>query len=106
VRKNKVHSALICILAFNLLFNQVALNFFHDKHDAHEAYKVQSDKAQFHNHNEHCKICSIDTLFHLFFESSAEFQFQQPETIAITLPVLGQVNSSDAFIKGRAPPVI
>jgi hypothetical protein len=106
VRKNTPYIALLYFVTVSLLFNQVGINFFHNKHNAHESYQVQSDQAQYHSHGEHCKVCSIDTLFHLFFQSSLEFHFQQPETVAITLPVLGQVNSSDAFIQGRAPPVI
>lgn len=107
VKKNSVHIALVSFLTLSLLFNQVALIFFHDKHNAHESFQLKvNGGAEFHSHNEHCRICSLDSLFHLFFQSSSEFHFQQPEVVAVALPVLGQVNSSDAFIKGRAPPVI
>ena len=69
VRKRIQHIVAIIFLGSSLLFNQVALNFFHDKHDAHEAYNAPTNKAQLVKHGEHCKICGIDTLFNLFSES-------------------------------------
>jgi hypothetical protein len=104
VRKNSVYTALVCFLAFNLLFNQVALNFFHNKHDAHKSYQTQSEQDQFNSHGEHCKVCALDTLFHLYVETPPEFHFYQPEDTAVSIPVLAQVIASGYPINGRAPP--
>jgi hypothetical protein len=107
VKKNRKYTAaLTCFLAFNLLFNQIALNFFHNKHDDHKSYQIQSNQAQFHSHGQHCKVCSLDTLFHLYFEASPEFHFYQTEKIAVAIPVLAKVIASDFFVKGRAPPFL
>lgn len=104
MRKNRFHISVICFLSIGLLFNQVGLNFFHNKHDAHESYAVQSDQDQFHSHGEHCKVCAVDTLFHLYFEASPEFHFQQAVDGAYSSPVLAKVITSSDFTKGRAPP--
>jgi hypothetical protein len=101
-----VYTVLVCFLASNLLFNQVALNLFHNKHDAHKSYQTQSDQEQFHSHGEHCKVCGLDTLFHLYFEASPEFDFCRPEEAAASIPVLAQVIASSYPINGRAPPVL
>jgi hypothetical protein len=104
VRKNKIHTALVFFLSLSLLFNQVGLNFFHDKHDAHKSYRVQSSQTQLHYHKDHCKACALDTLFHLYFDSSSEFPFSQPEKTVVAIPVSAKVIATHDFIKGRAPP--
>jgi hypothetical protein len=106
VRKNGAYTALVCFLACNLLFSQVAFNFFHTKHDAHQSYQTRSDQDQFHSHGEHCKVCGLDTLFHLYFEASPEFDFYLPEEAAASIPVLAQVIASGHPTKGRAPPAL
>jgi len=106
VRRNKLYIVLIHLLGIGLLFNQVGLNFFHNKHDAHESYRIQNDKDQFHSHGQHCKVCSLDTLFHLYFEASPEFHFYQPEETVVAIQVLAKVIGSRDFIKGRAPPYL
>src|SRR5579859_3833598 len=104
VRRNKAYIVLISLLGTGLLFNQVGLNFFHNKHDAHESYTVKNKEAQFHHHGEHCKVCASDTLFHLFFEASPEFHFRQPKEVSCTIPLSAKVITSGDFTKGRAPP--
>jgi hypothetical protein len=104
VKKNKTYTALVFLLSLSLLFNQIGLNFFHDKHDAHKSYKVQSEQTQLHYHNDHCKACALDTLFHLYFDSSPEFQFYQPVKTVVAIPVLAKVIATNDFTKGRAPP--
>ncbi len=106
VEKNRPYSILVCFLAFTLLFNQVALNFFHNKHDAHKSYQVQSNQVQLHSHGDHCKVCALDTLFHLFFEASPEFNFYHPQETVVATPVLTTVIAASDFIKGRAPPFL
>jgi hypothetical protein len=106
VRKNRVYTALVCFLACNLLFNQVALNFFHNKHDAHKSYQTQSEQDQFNSHGEHCKVCGLDTLFHLYFEASSEFHFYRPEETAASIPALAQIVAPGYPLKGRAPPLL
>jgi hypothetical protein len=106
VRRNRTHTALVCFLACNLLFNQVALNFFHNKHDAHKSYQTQSDQDQFNAHGEHCKVCGLDTLFHLYFEASPEFHFDRPEEAPNSIPVLAQIIAPGYTLKGRAPPTL
>jgi hypothetical protein len=104
VKKKRIYFALIYLVSACLLFNQVGLNFFHNKHDAHESYTLQSDGTQFHHHGEHCKVCALDTLFHLFFEASPEFHFQHAGSVAYSEHAPSRVTNSRAFIKGRAPP--
>ena len=106
MRKNRAYTFIVCFLACNLLFNQVALNFFHNKHDAHKSYKLQSDQAQLNSHGEHCKICGLDTLFQLYFEPAPVFHFYHPGEIVIPIPVFAQVIISDDPINGRAPPFL
>lgn len=98
------HIVAIFFLGSSLLFNQVALNFFHDKHDAHEAFQAPTTKAQLVKHGEHCKICSIDTLFNLFFESPTLFTSHRVDADLVVF-----FNDSVKFIsvslyQNRAPP--
>jgi hypothetical protein len=104
VRKLVAHSVLVSFFAITLLFNQFALNFFHNKHDAHESYRTHSERAAFHSHGEHCKVCSLDTLFHLYFEAPSAFHFYRAEETVITISVAAQVAASGDFIRDRAPP--
>ena len=104
VRKQGICTALVSLLAFSLLFNQVALNLFHDKHKAHESYHGQSQQAQYHNHGEHCKVCSLETLFHPYFEAPAGFHFYQSEETTVAVQVVAKVAASGNFTRGRAPP--
>jgi hypothetical protein len=104
VKKNRPYTALVCFLAFSLLFNQVAINFFHNRHDAHKSYQIQTDQVQFHSHGDHCKVCSLDLLFHLYFEASPEFHFYQPDETFVAVPVFTKIGATNDFVKGRAPP--
>lgn len=106
VRKNNFHIALLCLLGVGLLFNQVGLNFFHDKHNAHKSYSIQNDQAQFHHHGEHCKVCATDTLFHLYIEVAPLFYLYQPERVEYSIAVITRVTPSPSFVKGRAPPTL
>jgi hypothetical protein len=104
VKKNRSYPFLVCFLAFNLLFNQVALNLFHNKHDAHQSYRLDGNDAQLLRHGEHCKVCALDTLFHLYFEASPEFSFHQPKESSVAFLMLAKATASHVFVKGRAPP--
>jgi hypothetical protein len=104
LRKRGTYTALIAFLAFNLLFNQVALNLFHNKHDAHQSYRLDGNDAQLLRHGEHCKVCALDTLFHLYFEASPEFSFHQPQESSVAFLILAKATASHVFVKGRAPP--
>lgn len=97
--------ALVCLLASNLLFNQVGLYFFHNKHDAHEVLKQETDQAQFHKHGDHCNVCALDTLFNLFFEPALELTPLQPQATHRVDYSTGVQLSSLRFSQNRAPPV-
>jgi hypothetical protein len=104
VRKPGIHIALISFLAFSLLFNQVALNFFHDKHNAHGSYRGEGHQAHYNKHGEHCKVCSLDTLFHPYFEAPPEFYFSQSMESFFAIPVVARVAASVDFTRDRSPP--
>jgi hypothetical protein len=104
VRKSSLHISVLCFLLVSLVFNQVALNFFHNKHDAHKSYAVRGDGSQFLPHGEHCKVCALDTLFHLYYEAVPELHLHQPRETVVAISILAKVIAPDDFIKGRAPP--
>jgi hypothetical protein len=107
VKKGRLYSCIITILGAALLFNQVGLNFLHDRHDAHEFFSAaQKNQTILLNHGDHCQVCSLEVLFHVVLPVTTEVPqltcvsefsegiFPQP---VIVFP---------AFAQGRAPPVV
>ncbi len=105
MRQRRNHIAFVCLLAANLLFNQVGLYFFHNRHDAHEVLQQQTDDAQFHKHGDHCNVCALDTLFNLFFEPALEINRTPPQEAHLVDITTGVQLSSLRFSQNRAPPV-
>lgn len=105
MRQRRNHIVFVCLLAANLLFNQVGLYFFHNRHDAHEVLKQQTDEAQFHKHGEHCNVCALDTLFNLFFEPALEINPAQSQESYQVDYTTGVQLASQRFSQNRAPPV-
>jgi len=93
------------LLSSALLFNQVGLNFFHDRHEAHEFYDAsKKHQAMLLSHGEHCQVCSLEVLFHIILPASTEV----PTQIFAT-EYNEQVSPQTAFIffdraNGRGPP--
>jgi hypothetical protein len=107
VKLRQKHPILWVILGAALLFNQVGLNFFHDRHDAHEFFSAaQQSKTILLNHGEHCQACSLEVLFNIVLPVTTEIP--QPVTISeFTEPLCPQpVVVFTALAQGRAPPVI
>ena len=107
MKKRRLYTAAWIVLTSALLFNQVGLNFFHDKHDAHEFFEAtQKNKTLLLNHGEHCQVCSLEVLFNVVLPVNTElpqyvfardlFQRVYPE------PVFAFV----ALCDGRAPPTV
>jgi hypothetical protein len=106
VRKSKRHIITIIFLGAALLFNQVGLNFFHDRHDAHEYFEAaKKNQTMLLHHGEHCQVCSLEVLFNVVLPVSVEL----PQPVAVsefaekTLPQ--PVIVFTALSQGRAPPV-
>jgi hypothetical protein len=106
VQKKALNIVFPGLLIANLLFSQVALNFFHSKDsEQHEAFNLSHACGSLvHQHSEHCKVCALDTLFHFL---------KNPETDLI-VPPLRDVRIFSlkvevevirvSFSQGRAPP--
>jgi hypothetical protein len=95
------------LLGAALLFNQVGLNFFHDRHDAHEFHvAIQKDQTVLLNHGEHCKVCSVEVLFNIVLPVSVELNFpvDNPTFVEQVFPEPVVVFTS--FQPGRAPPAV
>jgi hypothetical protein len=106
VRKKPGHISLWILLGAALLFNQVGLNFFHDRHDAHEYFSAdQKNHTILLSHGEHCQACSLEVLFHVVLPVSTEVP--QPVSISeFSERVFPRtVIVFTAFAQGRAPPV-
>jgi hypothetical protein len=66
VKKRGLHIVVFVVLSSALLFNQVGLNFFHDRHEAHEYFAAsQKNQSMLLNHGEHCQVCSLEVLFNV-----------------------------------------
>ena len=101
VIKRTLNIAFVFLLASNLLFNQVGLNFFHNKH---EFQQKQSDQTQFHKHRDQCKVCALDTLFNLFLCPSINFGFYQSNEILLAFYDVDAKFVVILFSQDRAPP--
>lgn len=94
------------VLAGLLLFNQVGLNFIHDRHDAHENQIKQSASAELHKHNNHCKVCSLETLFNLSLPPAEEFHFSNFQQTLLANTSCEEITLTLSHSRDRAPPVI
>ena len=104
--KKAINIIFPCLLIANLLFSQVALNFFHSKDsEQHEDLTLShTDGSIVHQHSEHCKVCALDTLFH--FLKNPETHFVVPplrDVRSFTLKVEVKIIHV-SFSQGRAPP--
>lgn len=78
VKKQKLHIAIWVLLSSALLFNQVGLNFFHDRHEAHEYFAAsKKNQSMLLNHGEHCQVCSLEVLFNVVLPVSTEIPTQR-----------------------------
>jgi hypothetical protein len=106
--KNKgLHTVAWIILGVALLFNQVGLNFFHDRHEAHEFFSAtKKNQTILLNHGEHCQVCSLEVLFNVVLPVSTEI----PQALAVSEfseKVFPQpVIVFTALAQGRAPPFV
>lgn len=110
MQKRLFHIASSIFLIANLLFAQVAVNFFHRNHDVHENKSItvplKAGEASVQKHDEHCQICSVDFFNHAFISTSGlVFVLNSFETLIshchfdIELPFV-------IFSQGRAPPTL
>jgi hypothetical protein len=105
VKKHTDRNIVFIILGAALLFNQVGLNFFHDRHDAHEFFAgVQKHQTILLKHGEHCQVCSLEVLFNIVLP--VETQIPQPPVVC---DFEEAIFSEPVFIflalsQGRAPP--
>lgn len=107
MKSRKLHIAVLILLSSCLLFNQVGLNFFHDRHEAHEYFAAnKKNQSMLLNHGEHCQICSLEVLFNVVLPVSAEIpkqffatEFNQEIAIQIAFDCLERAS-------GRSPPFV
>ncbi|HMJ70211.1 MAG TPA: hypothetical protein VK508_15010 [Cyclobacteriaceae bacterium] len=95
------------ILGAALLFNQVGLNFFHDRHDAHEFFSAaKKHQTILLNHGEHCQVCSLEVLFNVVLPVSTEIPqpFHVSEFSGHVFP--HAVIVFTVLNQGRAPPFV
>lgn len=93
------------LLSSALLFNQVGLNFFHDRHEAHEFFAAaRKGQTMLLKHGEHCQVCSLEVLFNVVLPDSTEVPtpFFVEEFNEKNFPAIGFIFSERAT--GRAPP--
>lgn len=107
MKKRGIHTIAWVILGAALLFNQVGLNFFHDRHDAHEYFTAtQKNQTMLLHHGEHCQVCSLEVLFNVVLPVSTEIPAQE-----FTSEYSEGASREPVFIffglsRGRAPPSV
>lgn len=107
VKKKRIHTIAWIVLGGALLFNQVGLNFFHDRHEAHEFYAANKQhKAMLLSHGEHCQVCSLEVLFNVVLPVTTDIPTQ-----FFAVEFSEQLSPEPVFIffgraHGRAPPAI
>ena len=106
MKKRGLHIAVFVFLSSCLLFNQVGLNFFHDRHEAHEYFAAsQKNQTMLLEHGEHCQACSLEVLFNVVLPVSTEVPaqifaseyYQEPQAQSVFICV--------DRARGRAPPI-
>jgi len=107
LKKKALYTAISCLLIVNLLFSQVALNFFHSKDtEQHETVAgIEKSQPAVHKHSEHCKVCSLDILFNLLIHPKTQLSIPRLTTVpGVALDVEVRLILI-SFAQDRAPPV-
>ncbi len=106
MQKNALNIVFPCLLIANLLFGQVALNFFHSKDsEQHEDFNLShADGSRVHQHSEHCKVCALDTLFHFLKNPETDFLVPPLRDVRIFSLKVEVDIIHVSFSQGRAPP--
>jgi hypothetical protein len=106
LRKRPSHIVFSSLLIANLLFSQVVLNFLHTKNtEQHESTAgIEGGQFSIHTHREHCEVCSLDVLFNLLIQPTAELESLQLRFSPVSVLYFGVELTLVSSVQDRAPP--